>query len=50
VATLTVSDTQERIAALRSAEDDLRDAGGVLSLVTGVSDDPDVDVVLADEA
>jgi len=50
VATLTVSDTQERIAALHSAEDDLRDAGGVLSLVTGVSDDPDVDVVLADEA
>jgi valyl-tRNA synthetase len=50
VATLTVSDTQERIAALRSAEDDLRDAGGVLSLVTRVADEPDVDVVLADEA
>ncbi len=30
VATLTVADTAERIAALLSAEDDLRDAGGVV--------------------
>jgi valyl-tRNA synthetase len=49
VATLTVSDTQERIAALRSAEGDLRDAGGVLSLVTQEADELDVDVVLAAE-
>jgi len=48
VATLTVSDTSERIAALRSAEDDLRDAGGVVELVTTVSDLSDVRVVLAE--
>jgi len=49
VATLTVSDSAERIAALRSAEDDLRDAGGVVDLVTAVSDHADVQVVLADQ-
>jgi valyl-tRNA synthetase len=48
VATLTVSDTPERIAALLQAEGDLRDAGGVLSLVTTVADRAAVDVVLAD--
>ncbi len=36
VATLTVADTAERIAALLSAEGDLRDAGGVVTLVTRV--------------
>ncbi len=49
VATLTVADSQERITALLSAEDDLRDAGGVLSLVATVADEPAVDVVLADD-
>ncbi len=49
VATLTVADTPERIAALRAAEDDLRDAGGVASLVTTESDHPEVRVELADE-
>ena len=49
VATLSVSDTAERIAALLQAEGDLRDAGGVLSLVTTVADAAAVDVVLADD-
>ena len=49
VATLTVTDSAERIDALVSAEDDLRDAGGVLSLVTHVADEASVDVVLAVE-
>jgi valyl-tRNA synthetase len=49
VATLTVTDSAERIAALLSAEDDLRDAGGVRSLVTTVADQASVEVVLADE-
>ncbi len=35
VETLTVVDTPARITALLSAEDDLRDAGGVVTLVTG---------------
>ena len=49
VATLTVADTAERIAALLSAEDDLRDAGGVITLVTTEADEPAVEVELADE-
>jgi valyl-tRNA synthetase len=47
VATLTVVDTAGRIAALRSAEEDLRDAGGVVDLVTAEGD-PAVVVQLAD--
>ena len=47
VATLTVADTAERIAALLSAEDDLRDAGGVGTLVTSRADQPEVRVELA---
>ncbi len=50
VATLTVADTAERIAALLSAEDDLRDAGGVVTLVTLESDQAEVRVELAEEA
>jgi valyl-tRNA synthetase len=49
VAELTVADTAERIAALLSAEDDLRDAGGVTTLITTVADDFAVGVTLADE-
>ncbi len=48
VATLTVADTAERIAALLAAEDDLRDAGGVTTLVTTESDRFEVRVELAD--
>jgi hypothetical protein len=49
VATLTVADSAPRIAALLSAEDDLRDAGGVVTLVTRESDEPAVLVELAPE-
>jgi hypothetical protein len=49
VATLTVADTPERIAALLSAEDDLRDAGRVTTLVTVESDRAEVRVELAEE-
>jgi valyl-tRNA synthetase len=49
VETLTVADTPERLAALLSAEDDLRDAGGVRTLVTTEADDPVVEVELAAE-
>jgi valyl-tRNA synthetase len=49
VATLTVADSSERVEALRSAEDDLRDAGGVVDLVTTVSDQADIQVTLADQ-
>jgi valyl-tRNA synthetase len=49
VATLTVADTAERIAALLSAEDDLRDAGGVATLVTTAAGPPGVTVELAAE-
>ena len=52
VASLRVTDSAERVAALLSAEGDLRDAGGVLSLVTrvvDVADQASVEVVLADE-
>jgi valyl-tRNA synthetase len=49
VATLEVTDSAERIAALLTAESDLRDAGGVLSLATAVGDEAAVEVVLVDE-
>ncbi len=51
VETLVVTDTPSRIDALRSAEEDLRNAGGVIRLVTheSESDQPSVEVVLADE-
>jgi hypothetical protein len=49
VAVLTVTDSGERLAALSQAEDDLRDAGGVVELVTLAGDEPAVDVVLAED-
>ncbi|MGA3146549.1 MAG: class I tRNA ligase family protein, partial [Acidimicrobiales bacterium] len=52
VETLTVVDTPARIAALLSAEGDLRDAGAVVTLVTGEStgtDEATVAVELAPE-
>ncbi len=47
VAVLTVTDSPDRLAALLLAEDDLRDAGGVIELVTRAGSEPAVDVVLA---
>ena len=49
VASLEVTDTAERIAALVTVEGDVVDAGGVLSMATAVGDDPSVEVVLLDE-
>jgi valyl-tRNA synthetase len=49
VAVLTVTDTPTRLAALGAAEGDLRDAGGVVELVTRVGDEPSVEVDLAEE-
>jgi valyl-tRNA synthetase len=49
VAVLTVTGSAERIDALRLAEDDLIEAGGVGSLVTRVAEVDSVEVVLADE-
>ncbi len=49
VARLVVTDTPARIAALCSAEHDLRDAGGVVDLVTREGDEPSVEVELAEE-
>ncbi len=49
VALLTVTDRPDRLAALSLAEDDLRDAGGVVELVTKAGGDPGVDVVLAED-
>ena len=49
VARLTVTDTPGRLAALAAAEGDLRDAGGVVELVTVVGEAPDVVVELAEE-
>ncbi len=52
VASLRVSDTSARLAALRAAEGDLRDAGGVTDLALVTSEDgaePVVEVVLAEE-
>ena len=49
VAVLTVRDTADRLEALAAAEGDLRDAGGVVDLVTRVGDGSEVDVELAEE-
>ena len=49
VAVLTVTDSPDRLAALSLAEDDLRDAGGVIELVTRADSEPAVDVVLAED-
>jgi len=49
VARLTVADTPARLEALAAAAGDLRDAGGVVDLVTVVADAPSVDVELAEE-
>jgi valyl-tRNA synthetase len=49
VASLEVTDTADRIAALITAETDVGDAGGVLSMATSVGTEPSVDVVLLDE-
>ncbi len=48
-AAVTVADSAERIAALLAAEDDLRDAGGIMTLDTMVTDDVAVVVELAEE-
>ena len=49
VARLTVTDTPDRLTALAAAGGDLRDAGGVVELVTVAGDEPDVVVELAEE-
>jgi valyl-tRNA synthetase len=49
VARLTVTGSAGRLAALAAAEGDVRDAGGVVELVTLVGDEPDVVVELAEE-
>ena len=49
VALLTVTDTRERLEALAAATGDVRDAGGVVELVTRVGPVPTVDVELAAE-
>ena len=49
VGVLTVTDTPARLAALAAAEGDVRDAGGVVELITRVGDDPTVDVELVEE-
>ena len=51
VASVTVVDTPERIAAFLLAEEDVRDAGSVMVVTTvavGPGDQPDVVVELAD--
>jgi valyl-tRNA synthetase len=48
VTTLTVADSAGRIAALLSAENDLRDAGGVVSLVTREAGEALVEVELSE--
>src|SRR5437764_10926373 len=47
VASVTVRDTSERLAALRAAEADVKEAGHIADLVADVSIDPSVDVQLA---
>ena len=49
VARLVVTDTPSRIDALCSAEHDLRQAGGVIDLVTREGDALSVEVELAEE-
>jgi valyl-tRNA synthetase len=51
VASVNVTDTTERLAALSAAEGDVTDAGKVAKLVThqlGAGQDPSIEVVLAD--
>jgi valyl-tRNA synthetase len=45
----TISDTPERVAALRAAENDVRDAGAIAAL-TIAEGDPGIEVVLAPDA
>ena len=49
VARLTVTDTPARLEALAAAEGDVRDAGGVVELVTRAGDGSEVEVELAEE-
>jgi valyl-tRNA synthetase len=49
VAAVAVADTPERIAALRLAEDDLRDAGGIATVDTTPAAEFAVEVELAHE-
>jgi valyl-tRNA synthetase len=49
VSLLTVTDSPARLEALGAVESDVRDAGGVVELVTVVGDEPSVGVELADE-
>jgi len=49
VATLTVTDTPDRLEALAAAEGDLRDAGGVVELITRTGDGSVVDIELGEE-
>jgi valyl-tRNA synthetase len=49
VAVLTVVDTAERLAAFGLAEDDVGDAGGVMTIHTSVGQEFSVEVELADE-
>jgi len=44
-----VVDTPARLEALAAAGGDLRDAGGVVELVTRAGDEPSVEVELAEE-
>lgn len=46
VSVLVVTDTESRLAAMGRAASDLRDAGGVVELVTNVSDDPGCETVV----
>jgi valyl-tRNA synthetase len=49
VAVLTVTDSPTRLVALAAAESDVRDAGGVVELVTRSGDEAGVEVELAEE-
>jgi len=49
VARLTVTGSPARLDALAAAAGDVRDAGGVVELVTVVGDEPAVAVDLAEE-
>jgi valyl-tRNA synthetase len=49
VAVLTVTDTPARLTALAAAEGDVRDAGGVVELITRDGDDAAVEVELSEE-
>ena len=49
VSRLTVTDSAGRLEALAAAGGDVRDAGGVVELVTVVGEEPSVEVELAEE-